>query len=77
MGIGKNNGYNIGIGYNPFTENITGTNNIGIGYGRYSLGNTFMGFRQKTYLGHITTQTEQSATITASNQMVLGTSGVL
>jgi hypothetical protein len=25
-------GYNIGIGYNPFTENITGTNNIGIGY---------------------------------------------
>jgi hypothetical protein len=22
-------GYNIGIGYNPFTENITGTNNIG------------------------------------------------
>jgi hypothetical protein len=40
-------GYNIGIGYNPFTENITGTNNIGIGYwsGRYSLGsnNTFMG----------------------------------
>jgi hypothetical protein len=27
----NNRGYNI-IGYNPFTENITGTNNIGIGY---------------------------------------------
>jgi hypothetical protein len=27
-------GYNIGIGYNPFTENITGTNNIGMDTGR-------------------------------------------
>jgi hypothetical protein len=33
-------GYNIGIGYNPFTENITGTNNIGIDTG---LGGTVWG----------------------------------
>jgi hypothetical protein len=40
-------GYNIGIGYNPFTENITGTNNIGIGYWSYgTVYNTFIGIRQ-------------------------------
>jgi hypothetical protein len=26
-------GYNVGLGYNPFSENIIGTNNIGIGFG--------------------------------------------
>jgi hypothetical protein len=39
-------GYNIGIGYNPFTENITGTNNIGIYWsGRYTVWGVTIHFR--------------------------------
>jgi hypothetical protein len=30
-------GYNVGLGYNPFSENIIGTNNIGIGFGLQAL----------------------------------------
>jgi hypothetical protein len=44
-------GYNIGIGYNPFTENITGQIILVLDTGRYShsLGNnnTFIGDQTK------------------------------
>lgn len=76
-------GYNVGIGYNSLTENITGTNNIGIGYwsGRYNTGsyNTFIGDQTKTdnLAGYNnSTAIGSGATITASNQVVLGFAGV-
>jgi hypothetical protein len=69
-------GYNIGIGYNPFTENIQEQIILVLDTGHGTVWGVIIHRGQKQISRDIqSTAIGTGATITASNQMVLGTSG--
>jgi hypothetical protein len=74
-------GYNVGLGYNPFSENIIGTNIWNWFWGRYSLGsyNTFRDQTKTNNGGSYNNSTAlgAGATITDSNQLVIQTTNAL